>query len=134
MWGSKRSTKKPLARKRRLEEDNRTSMLNYAMVVLRSKESKPRDADELFGQAIGESLKSISDKRTKEFVKLKIQELIYHATPPQSNNVAGIPHQYTRFQQNAVVTSPQGGYLFTSQSASPSCVQNESEWRAQCSQ
>ena len=62
-WTAKRSTKKPLKRKRSQEEDDRASMLNYVMGVLRSKESKPRDADELFGQSIGESLKSILHTR-----------------------------------------------------------------------
>ena len=54
-------------------------MLDQAMSVLNSKQQKTPDADELFGQTIGASIKEISDKRCKEFLKVKIQELVFQA-------------------------------------------------------
>jgi len=54
-------------------------MLDQAMLVLDAKRHKKLDADELFAQSIGESLKSIPDRRFKEYVKVKIQELVFQA-------------------------------------------------------
>ena len=47
-------------------------MLDHAMSVLEAKSRKKLDADELFAQSIGESLKSIPDRCIKEYVKVKI--------------------------------------------------------------
>ena len=54
-------------------------MLNQAMMVL-AKSKKEPDADNVSGQSIALStLKSISNKRTKEFIKFKIKELLFQA-------------------------------------------------------
>ena len=42
-------------------------------------EKKIVDADILFGESIGASLKSITDIRLKEYIKVKIQELVFQA-------------------------------------------------------
>ena len=86
-------------------------MLNRAMNVLESKrEKKPLGADELFGQSIGESLKEIVDVRWKEFVKLKIQELIFNAkvgllSIPTTQNLFS-PTQQSRTSHNSSMSMP----------------------------
>ena len=83
-------------------------MLNEAFKVLESKrEKKVAGADELFGQSIGESLKTIPDLRCKEYVKPKIQELIFQAR----GGLMNVPVAQNRF-------SPINNSRNTSQSTS----------------
>lgn len=46
-------------------------------VLLSEHKTRVLDADEIFGQNVTASLRSMSDTRTKEYFKLKVQELIY---------------------------------------------------------
>ena len=53
-------------------------MLNQAMLVL-AKSKKERDADDAFGQNMALTLKSNTNRLTKEFIKYEIQELLFQA-------------------------------------------------------
>lgn len=103
-----RSTKQPLQRnnnrKRQREKAREDEMLEQAMSVLASKKTKDVDADDLFGQSIGASLKSIPDQRSKEFLKVKIQELIFQAkfgilVTPQNTQAPFQMQLHHQFQQ-----------------------------------
>lgn len=60
---------------RETKEDN--SYHEPAYVLLNDRKTRVLDADEIFGQNVTASLRSMSDTRTKEYFKLKVQELIY---------------------------------------------------------
>ena len=108
----KKSTKKPL-RKRTMEPHSKEdTMMEAAWSVLTTKKNKVLDADEIFGQNIALSLKSITDKRCKEFAKVKMQEIIFQAqfgiiqTPfQQSNHIQNATTMY-QVNQNSPLTSP----------------------------
>ena len=71
-------------------------MLEQVTSVLDRTQVKEIHADDLFGQSIGASLKSIPDQRSKEFAKVKIQEIIFQArfgllaTPPDAPGITAI--------------------------------------------
>ena len=51
--------------------------MDEAMSILQSKNNKVHNLDEAFGMTIGASLRSISNIRNKEFLNIKIQEIIF---------------------------------------------------------
>ena len=119
-----KSTKRPLPRKRMAGKIPEDKMLDHAMSVLEAKSRKKLDADELFAQSIDESLKSIPDRCIKEYVKVKMQELVFQAhigllslpgqinmaqTPYHSNNPSPVP-SYT-----SMIASPLSTQLQQSQ-------------------
>ena len=101
----RRSTKEPLPkdRKRKVQQRSKEDiMLDEAMSILAAKKNKVMDADETFGQNVTASLRNIPDNRCKEFVKVKIQELIFQAQFgmlsihfPQANVGQGALAQYS---------------------------------------
>ena len=54
-------------------------MMDEAMSILRSKKIKVQGPYEAFGMTIFASLRSISNIQNKEFVKVKIQQIIFQA-------------------------------------------------------
>ena len=60
------------------------TVLQKSLVVLdklatKRKRTEELDADETFGMHVAYSLRQIEDRRTKELVKLKIQQLFFNA-------------------------------------------------------
>lgn len=53
--------------------------MDKAMSVLDSAKKEKMNADEMFGQSVGLGLQNIRDHRSKEFAKVKIQEVIFKA-------------------------------------------------------
>ena len=94
-----KSTSRPLAKKRKAEKkSNEDIMVESAVSYLssRSKRAAP-DADELFGQSIGMSLKQINNDGVKEYVKMKMHELMFKAKTGQMNYI---------FQPSSGIQSP----------------------------
>ncbi len=80
-FASNRSTKKPLL-KRKKKDDTITKenyLLDQAVSVFRAKQDKKADPEDVFGQNVAVGLRAISDKRSREFAKLKIHEVLFHA-------------------------------------------------------
>ncbi|XP_057311137.1 uncharacterized protein LOC130648984 [Hydractinia symbiolongicarpus] len=74
------STKKPLPKKQKVSpKSSEDHMLKHAISVLEEKRGKTLSADELYGRTLGESLKAIPDRMQKEYLKVKIQELLFQA-------------------------------------------------------
>ena len=67
--------------RKRAHEKEEEDILQKAMSVLNDEEGEKKivDADILFGESVGASLKSITDIRSKEYIKVKIQELVFQA-------------------------------------------------------
>ena len=74
-----KSTKKPLPKKRKIAEKSKEDVMLYQAMSVLAKSNKEPDDDDAFGQNIALTLKSIPEKRTKEFIKFKIQELLFQA-------------------------------------------------------
>ncbi len=79
----RRSRKQPLAkiRKRTLDQrrDCNVVIHDQAVPSLSTNKYTITDADEIFGRHVAASLRNISDHRCKEFLKVKIQEVIFQA-------------------------------------------------------
>ena len=79
------STKKPLHGRKRPKSPGATStasaVMSSALEYLNEKKNKGSDrfddTEKIFGQHVASSLRSIKDIRTKEYAKLKIQEIIF---------------------------------------------------------
>ena len=119
--GLTKSTKKPLPKniKRKTEPKTKEDDLcDEVVTFLKSKRNKSVDADKLFGQNIAAGLRNITDNKSKEYVKVKIQELIFqvkfgmlplpfsqnasHSSFPQNgpaNNFQHIYHSATQHYQ-----------------------------------
>ncbi len=54
-------------------------LLDQAVSVFRAKQDKKADPEDVFGQNVAVGLRAISDKRSRELAKLKIQEVLFHA-------------------------------------------------------
>ena len=71
---------KPPPKKRKVAvKSKEDAMLVQAMSVLAKSKEEP-DIGDAFGQSIALNLKSIHGKRTKEFIKYKIQDLTLPGT------------------------------------------------------
>ena len=74
------STKRPTANKRKHVEPTKSkeeNALEEAVSTLRAVKNKTLDEDDVYGQTIAFSMRSIKDPRKKAYVKLKIQEVIF---------------------------------------------------------
>ena len=106
-----RSTNKPLSERKnkskdRLKED---VLLEEALSVLKkTKTMNPRDQQDSFGEHVGQTLRSIKNEATREFAKVKIQEIFYQAqfgqgifgqgifsAEPTCTENQNLPHSYT---------------------------------------
>ena len=68
----------PYPQKRKTSSKSKENvMMDEAMSILQSKNNKVHNLDEAFGMTIGASLRSISNIRNKEFLNIKIQEIIF---------------------------------------------------------
>ena len=70
--------------KAKVREKMENTVLQKSLVVLdklatKRKRTEELDADETFGMHVAYSLRQIEDRRTKELVKLKIQQLFFNA-------------------------------------------------------
>ena len=80
------------------------------MAFLKSKRNKSVDIDKLFGQNIAAGLRNIIDNKSKEYVKVKMQELTFQAQfgllpLPFSQNVS-----HNGFPQNGLANNFQHIY------------------------
>ena len=77
----KPSTKRPLAKrqKRMVKVAKEDLLIDQALSALQSKVATPEDGDDIFGKNVACSLKKINDEQTKEYAKLKIQEILFQA-------------------------------------------------------
>ena len=80
--GLTKSTKKPLPKNKKRKTESKTKedgLCDEVVAFLKSKRNKSVHADELLGQNIAAGLRNITDNNSKEYVKVKMQELIFQA-------------------------------------------------------
>ena len=75
-----RSTSQPLPKKKKVEskKSKEKFLLDKATSVFQARK-RVEDRDDIFGKSIAFSLRQIKNKRIKEYTKLKMQEVIFHA-------------------------------------------------------
>ena len=135
----RKSTKHPLPREKKQKTEQKSKediMLDEAMSVLAARKSRVADADEIFGQNVTASLRNIVDNRCKEFLKVKIQELIFQAQfgmllmPFQQTNIVPGPRpqlQSTFHQQHTYPYQRDTIYSNFGAAQSPNCSSNSNE-------
>ena len=127
---NKRSTLHYFANDKKRKKDNASKSnvaINEAMSILAARSSNLANADEIFGQHVAASLRNIKDNKCKEYVKVKIQQIIFEAQfgmqlmPFQQINIApsGVVHHdisrhpyqreiHTQFPVPGTTSSPVG--------------------------
>ena len=68
--------------KKSTSQELETEVLNKSLALLESatnRKGQAEDAEEIFGRHVAESLKSITEQRSREVAKLKIQQLLFEA-------------------------------------------------------
>ena len=68
--------------KKSTSQELETEVLNKSLVLLESatnRKGQAEDAEEIFGRHVAESLKSITEQRSRELAKLKIQQVLFEA-------------------------------------------------------
>ena len=79
---TQRSTKRPLGKRKRESAvpSKAEAVMNEAVPILKATASQPSDPiddEEIFGRNIACGLRKIKDERSKEFAKVKLQEIIW---------------------------------------------------------
>ena len=76
-----KSTKKPISRKRKeISRNKEDDLLDEAMQVLQGKKDVGQeDSEDIFGKNVASCLKNVPNSNIREYVKFKIQELLYQA-------------------------------------------------------
>ena len=76
-----RSTKRPLPKRKRHTKTTAECVMDETMSVLKAFVGKKQtlDDNDIFGQNIACGLRKITDARSKELAKVKIQEIIFQA-------------------------------------------------------
>lgn len=135
----RKSTKQPLPRDKKQKTEQKSKedvMLDEAMSILAARKNRVADSDEIFGQNVTASLRNIADNRCKEFLKVKIQELIFQAQfgmlpmPFQQPNIVPGPMaqlQSTFHQQHTYPHQRDTVYSNFGPAQSPNCSSNNSE-------
>ena len=85
------SAKKPLPQKRKSSESQERILHEQPVYVVHSHKDKRDDAEDIFGQHVAAGLRAVSNIRSRELAKLKIQEILFQA----QFGVPGIPTQQT---------------------------------------
>lgn len=94
MNSESKSAKRPPPKKQKTNKTSKEAyLIDQRMGFFRSQVSKVDNADEIFGKNVICSLKTINDDHTKEYAKLKIQEIFLWFIARQSLQNHSYPHR-----------------------------------------
>ena len=114
----RRSTTQPMVKdKRRKTETISTedSLLEETLPAPEATQTKTVDADDVFGQYVAASLRNIKEYRSKEYLKVRIQELIFEAQfgmlpmPSRQANIRPGPSAFLPICQHLVHSNANQG-------------------------
>ena len=100
----RRSTKRPLPKKRtKVTETSNDNLVNTAIKYLSSKsndQKKEEDTEEKFGRYIASELRSIKNEKSRQMLKLKIQQMIMMEQIGGSSNYNNQHNHFNDYYNN----------------------------------
>ena len=100
----RRSTKRPLPKKRtKVTETSNDNLVNTAIKYLSSKsndQKKEEDTEEKFGRYIASELRSIKNEKSRQMLKLKIQQMIMMEQIGGSSNYNNQHNHFNGYYNN----------------------------------
>ena len=114
----RRSTTQPMVKDKRRKTgtiSTEDSLLEETLPAPEATQAKTVDADDVFGQHVAASLRNIKEYRSKEYLKVRIQELIFEAQfgmlpmPSRQANIRPGPSAFLPICQHLVHSNANQG-------------------------